>query len=143
MPLSLRQIREIRRPDILFAVARVPGSERLLVASSQGKVLELDASQSNPTARELANHERYGTSVRLIGNTVVSGGYDGKLIWWDLERGRELRTIADAHSRWIRCIAAAPDGSKFASVGDDMVCRIWDAASGAKLHELRGHDERT
>jgi WD40 repeat protein len=81
--------------------------------------------------------------VRLSGNTVISGGYDGRLIWWDLERGQVIRTVADAHSRWIRCLALTPDGSKVASVGDDMVCRIWDVASGAKLHELRGHAERT
>lgn len=143
MPLTLRQVREIRRPDILFSVARVPNSERLLVGSSQGKVFELDASQASPTARDLADHGRYVTTVRLNGNTVISGGYDGRLIWWDLERGQAIRTIADAHGKWIRCIAVSPDGRKIASVADDMVCRIWDAASAEKLQELRGHQERT
>lgn len=141
-PRSLRTIREIRRRDILFSVAQVPDSERLLVGSSEGKVLELDASQNNPEARELANHGRYVTSVRLAGNKVISGGYDGKLIWWDLETNREIRTV-DAHSRWIRKINISPDGSKVASVADDMVCRIWEVNSGRRLHELRGHEERT
>lgn len=143
MAITLRQIREIRRPDILFSAARVPNSDRLLVGSSLGKVLELDAGQQNPTPRELADHGRYVTSVRLTGQTAVSGGYDGRLIWWDMERGQVIRTIADAHSRWIRCIAISPDGSKIASVADDMVCRIWNSASGERLHELRGHQERT
>jgi WD40 repeat protein len=30
-----------------------------------------------------------------------------------------------------------------ASVADDMVCRLWNAADGTLLHEMRGHAERT
>jgi WD40 repeat protein len=142
-PRSVRTVREIGRRDILFSVARVPSSERLHVGSSDGKVFELDASRPNGPARELANHGRYVTSVRLAGRTAVSGGYDGRLLWWDLEAGRLARTTDDAHDRWIRQIAVSPDGRKVASVGDDMVCRLWDAASGERLHELRGHAERT
>jgi len=141
-PRNLRVVRQINRRDILFSVARLPSSERLLVASSESKVYELDASQDNPQARELADHGRYVTSVRLVGRTAISGGYDGRLIWWDLDGQRAIRTI-DAHNRWIRQIAVSPDGTKIASVGDDMVCRIWNAVSGARLHELRGHEART
>jgi WD40 repeat protein len=141
-PRNLRVVREITRPDILFSVARVPNSSRLLVASSDGKVLELDASQTNARVRELASHGRYVTRVCLVGQTVISGGYDGRLIWWNLERGEPIRTV-DAHARWIRQIAVNPDRTRIASVGDDMVCRIWNVASGERVHELRGHAERT
>src|SRR5262245_1785170 len=121
-PRNLRSVRDITRRDILFSVARVPMTSRLLVGSSDGKVHELDASQATPADRELAEHGRYVTSVRLAGQMVISGGYDGRLIWWDLENGRVVRTI-DAHSRWIRQLAVSPDGSRLASVADDMVCR--------------------
>jgi WD40 repeat protein len=141
-PRNLRAVREINRRDILFSVARVPNSERLIVASSAGKVFELDASQNNPQERELANHGRYVTSVRLVQGKVISGGYDGRLIWWDLERNQAIRTV-EAHDRWIRHIAVAPDGSKIASVADDMVCRIWNVQTGERLHELRGHEAQT
>jgi WD40 repeat protein len=141
-PRNLRTAREIARRDILFSVARVPNSARLVVASSDGKVHELDASQTTPQPRELANHDRYVTCVRLAGQTVISGGYDGRLIWWDLERGREIRNF-EAHTRWIRMLAVSPDGTKLASVGDDMVCRLWNIANGERIRELRGHAERT
>src|SRR5437660_5450156 len=131
-PRNLRNVREIARRDILFSVARVPNTSRLIVASSDGKVHELDASQTTPQDRELANHGRYVTSVRLAGQTVISGGYDGHLIWWDLERGREVRN-SEAHSRWIRMLAVSPDGTKLASVGDDMVCRLWNIANRERL----------
>jgi WD40 repeat protein len=141
-PRNLRVLRQINRRDILFSVARLPSSERLLLASSEGKVFDVDSSQANPTARALAEHGRYVTCVRLAGQTAISGGYDGRLIWWDLREGRVIRTV-DAHSRWIRHIEFSPDGTKLASVGDDMVCRLWNVANGEKLHELRGHQERT
>jgi WD40 repeat protein len=142
LPRSLRTVREIGRRDVLFSVARVPRSDRLLVASSAGKVFEVDAARPGAAARELADHGRYVTSVRLAGRLAVSGGYDGRLIWWDLDAGRAVRTV-DAHGRWIRQLAVSPDGSRLASVGDDMVCRVWNAATGERLHELRGHAERT
>jgi WD40 repeat protein len=141
-PRNLRTVRQINRRDILFSVARVPNSERLLVGSSEGKVFELDASQPNGETHTLAEHGRYVTSVRLAGAMAISGGYDGRLIWWDLEKRRVVRTI-EAHDRWIRQVAVTADGSKLASVADDMVCRVWDAANGERLHELRGHSGRT
>src|SRR5437868_53070 len=161
-PRNLRSVREIARRDILFAVARVPNSDTLLVASSDGKVHEVNAAAGNAADRELASHGRYVTSVGLAGTMAVSGGYDGRLIWWDCERRNLMRaarpvgkgprsgnrwnqegacvvrTVA-AHARWIRRIAVSPDGTKIASVADDMVGRLWNAATGERLHDLRGH----
>jgi WD40 repeat protein len=141
-PRNLRSVRDIQRRDILLSVARVPNSGRLLVASSENKVYEIDASQQDAQPIEHADHGRYVTAVRLSGNTVVSGGYDGQLIWWDLAKRRAIRTI-QAHTRQVRHLAVSPDGAKLASVGDDMVCRLWNLAGGERLHELRGHAERT
>jgi WD40 repeat protein len=141
-PRNLRVVREISRPDMLFAVARVPNSDRLVVASSAGKVFELGTAQGAPAAQQLAEHGRYVTSVRMAGDMAISGGYDGRLIWWHMGERRVVRTV-DAHRRWIRQIAVSPDGSKLASVADDMVCRLWDASTGAMIREMRGHAERT
>src|SRR3954452_14276758 len=108
-PRNLRTAREIARRDMLFAVARVPSTARLIVGSSSGKVLEIDAAQTAAPAIELADHGRYVTAVGLAGQMVISGGYDGKLIWWDLEKRRVIRTVDDAHARQIRMIAVSPD----------------------------------
>src|SRR5689334_11586881 len=114
-PRNLRTTLQITRPGINFSVARVPNTARLLLASSEQKVFEIDASQMNPPAAERANHGRYVNCVRLSGNVVVSGGYDNRLIWWDLEANRVLRTT-DAHTRQVRQLAVSPDGTKLASV---------------------------
>jgi WD40 repeat protein len=142
-PRNLRNVREITRRDILFSVARVPNTSRLIVASNDNRVHELDASQAAPAGRQLADHGRYVTCVRLAGNTVISGGYDNTLRWWDLENNRSIRTSDDAHARQIRQLALSPDGTKLASVADDMKCKLWNVATGERIRELSGHEERT
>lgn len=141
-PRNLRVAREVQRRDILLSLARVPNSERLFVAGSENKVYELDLAQQNIQQVEHADHGRYVTCVRLAGNTAISGSYDGRLIWWDIQKRRAIRTI-DGHTRQVRCLAVSPDGTRIASVGDDMVCRIWNMSTGERLHELRGHEART
>lgn len=141
-PRNLRVVREINRPDMVFSLARLPGSERLLLATSAGKVFELGVGHRGAAPQELANHGRYVTGVRVAGSRVISGGYDGRLIWWDVPERRAMRTVA-AHARQIRQLAVAPDGNTLASVADDMVCRLWDTATGNLLRELRGHEPRT
>lgn len=142
-PRNLRNVREIARTGILFSVARIPNSSRLIVGSSDGKVHEIDAGQANPTPRQLADHGRYVNAVRLAGNTVISGGYDNRLIFWNFEENREIRTIDNAHARQIRQLAISPDGTKLASVADDMKCKLWNIANGELIREMRGHEERT
>ena len=141
-PRNARVVREINRRDILLAVARMPRSNRLFVGSSEAKLFDLDAGQANPPAQEFVGHDTYVTGARLAGNTLISGSYDGTLKWWNLENRQCIRTVP-AHERWIRKIGISPDGAKLVSVADDMVVRIWNAATGERLHELRGHAERT
>src|SRR5206468_112674 len=52
------------------------------------------------------------------------------------------RTV-DAHVKWIRKVVASPDGSRVASVADDMVAKVWDAGAGKLIHELKGHKPQT
>src|SRR5205085_2567424 len=106
----------IRRQG-LPPVPRLPGPPRLRPPDPDTRVHEVDASQASSTPRELANHGRYVTAVRLAGNTLISGGYDGRLIWWDLQNNRMIRTTDSAHTRQIRQLAISPDGKKLASVG--------------------------
>jgi WD40 repeat protein len=139
-----RLVKELSRKEIVFGLARVPGGRRLIFGGSDFQVYDVDFAAEKPEPKPLGAHESYvtGLAVASGGKTVVSGGYDGKLIWWDLEGGSKVRTV-EAHSKWIRRVVATPDGSTIASVADDMVCRIWDAESGTLRHELKGHQAVT
>jgi WD40 repeat protein len=141
-PETLKQVKDFNRPATVFAVAPVPKSEKAYLASQDFKVYEADFAAAKFEPKELYAHGSYVTGVALAGKTLVSGSYDGKLMWWDTAAGKLLRTT-DAHAKWIRKVIASPDGSLIASVADDMVCKLWDAASGKLVKELRGHKEKT
>jgi WD40 repeat protein len=136
-------VRELSRKEIVFALARRKGTGHVFFGGSDFAVWQLDLDSAKLEPRELGRHTSYVTSLALAGGNLVSGAYDGKLIWWEIESGSQLRTIAGAHAKWIRCVRSTPDGHVVASVGDDMVCRLWDAESGRMIRELRGHDEKT
>jgi WD40 repeat protein len=138
----MKVLKDIASKGIAFALVRVPGSDRLLFGSSDFKVYDLDLEQAKPEPKPLGEHTSYVTGLALAGKSAVSGSYDGRLIWWDIDARKQIRVV-EAHSKWIRKVAASRDGKTIASVGDDMVCRLWDAASGKLLRELRGHQERT
>ena len=141
-PARIKVLKQVSRGDIVFAVARKPGTSQLFCGGSDFTVYEIDMDQAKPEARELGRHASYVTSLALAGTTLVSGGYDGRLMWWNIESRSKIREV-EAHRKWIRAVAAAPDGAVVASVADDMVCRLWDVETGRLLHELRGHDELT
>jgi WD40 repeat protein len=141
-PEKLKKTQELSRRDVVFALARMPATSRLFFGTSEFKVFDVDLSQPKPEPKELGGHSSYVTGVALAGNVVVSGGYDGRLIWWDAEKRSQVRAV-DAHQKWIRRVLATRDGKTIASVADDMVCRVWDGESGKLLRELRGHKEMT
>lgn len=141
-PETLKLAKDLSFKSIVFGIARPAHSPRAFLSCSDFKVYEADLDAAKFEPKELYTHESYATSVALAGNVLVSGGYEGKLIWWDIEKKQQIRTI-EAHSKWIRKVVASHDGKLFASVADDMVCRLWDSNTGKKSHELRGHEELT
>jgi WD40 repeat protein len=141
-PEKFKVVKEVSRRDIVFAVARKPDTSQLFVGGSDFTVCEIDLDQAKPESKELGRHDSYVTDLALAGTTLVSGGYDGRLIWWNIESRSKVREV-DAHRKWIRGVAATPDGSVVASVADDMVCRLWEVESGRLIHELRDHAELT
>ncbi|MCA9036666.1 MAG: hypothetical protein KDA91_16135 [Planctomycetaceae bacterium] len=75
------------------------------------------------------------------GNQCFTGGYDGKLVWWNsTDSAPKPVRVVDAHKGWIRAIAVHPEGTMIASCGNDNAIRIWDAKNGVLMHELIGHD---
>ncbi len=141
-PDKLKLDKDHGRSVITFGIARVPKSGRVFMGASDFGVSEADLSAAKFEAKELYKHESYVTTVTLAGNVLVSGGYDGKLVWWDTEKNAKVRTT-DAHAKWIRQARTSPDGKVVASVADDMVAKVWDASTGKMIHELKGHAEKT
>ncbi len=90
-------------------------------------------------------HESWVHALRYSadGKVAVSGGCDGRLIWWSIPGGGNR--IGDSHHRCscglIRAIDISPDGSRLVSVGNDLMIRLWDLATEKKVAEWGGHEK--
>lgn len=141
-PTKLKSTKELARSGIFFGLARIPNTQRVFVGSSDFKVYHVDLAAEKPEWQEMAGHESYVNGVALAGPFVISGGWDGRLIWWNAET-RELVRKVDAHAKWIRGVSVSADGKLVSSVADDMICKVWNAETGELVHALSGHQPIT
>ncbi|MCZ2343698.1 MAG: hypothetical protein LC104_18170 [Bacteroidales bacterium] len=141
-PEKLKLVKDFGYPMPVFDVAPVPQSTRCFFGAADFQVSEVDLAATKWEPRKLYAHGSYVTTVTLAGSALISGGYDGQLIWWDTAKNQMIRSV-EAHQKWIRKAVTSPDGRYVASVADDMVCRVWDAVSGKPVHELKGHAPQT
>ncbi len=75
------------------------------------------------------------------GQTLVSAGADGTLIWWPatVEKPAPQRKVT-AHKGWIRSLAVSPDGKLLASGGNDRMVKLWNLADAKMVQEFSGHE---
>ncbi|OKH57177.1 NACHT and WD repeat domain-containing protein, partial [Scytonema sp. HK-05] len=84
----------------------------------------------------------HNSSVNLVaistdGQTIVSGGDDGKVRLWD-SKGKQV-TEWRGHQGDVNSVVISTDKRTIVSGGDDGKVRLWDS-KGKQLAELRGHD---
>lgn len=142
-PLQLKSVKRLSRQGTLYCMTRVPKSGRIYFGSSDFGVYTADLQAEKIEPKQLYTHRSYVNGVAKIGDVLVSGGWDRALIWWDLKAGKIIRTHEKAHGKWIRAVAAAPNGTCFASIGDDMRLCLWDPQTGKLMREMTGHEPLT
>jgi WD40 repeat protein len=104
--------------------------------------LNADPAKTKPVA--LAAHDGwvFALAVTKDGKTLLTGGTDGKLIWWPAtaDAPKPIRSV-DAHRGWVRSAAISPDGQQVATCGNDHKLRLWSMADGKLELDLPGHDK--
>jgi WD40 repeat protein len=116
---------------------------RLYAGSDDNAIHVFDPAATKKEAiARWTKHENYVAALVQVRRFVVSGSYDRRLIWWGVESGQVVRTV-EAHQGWVRDLVATPDGACVASVGDDMLVKIWDTDTGRLVRTLAGHATRT
>jgi WD40 repeat protein len=88
------------------------------------------------TAR-LRHHDDsvYALAFTPDGKTLISGGRDRTVRFWDVSSGQERKRLTAPGSDQVYSLALSADGNRLASGGDFHVC-LWDVSTGKELNRL-------
>jgi WD40 repeat protein len=110
----------------VLGLAVTPEGSQALAACADGglHLVDLRNGQVNPFERR---HASFASGCVLLpdGQTAISGGYDGQLVWHDVETRRSWRRVS-AHQFWNWQLALSPDGRRLATVTGQYLSGSWD-----------------
>ena len=87
-PNQLQLVASFERPGILFAMCYDRAAGTLYGAGTDGAVYSVDLDAEEPAAtNKWEHHDNYVSSLVWVNGTIVSGGFDRRLIWTDAESG--------------------------------------------------------
>jgi hypothetical protein len=110
--------------------------EKLVAAGDQtGNVWVWEVATRTIRLRRKGHANRVsGIGFIDAGRTVVSGGADGAMKFWDLTTGREVGAVfphaVSGINHGIGALACSPDGRTIATGADDGQVKLWEAATG-------------
>lgn len=140
-------------PKLTYIVSQWPHSSpliscrfdpkgRFVLAGAQDRTVQRWQLATGKKLAALAAHESWVRAIAFLpdGETTITGGYDGRLIWWptSAEKAEPIRKI-EAHNGWVRCLSISPDGQQAATGGNDNLVKLWNAADGKLIRDLTGH----
>jgi hypothetical protein len=131
----------------LLAVAALQPHIELYRVSDKVAASGQDAGAAKrPKALRIKGDAREALTVALSadGKLLATGGHEGVIYLVELVAGKprgKPRKIK-AHRQWIAALRFSRDKRLLASSGFEKRVRVWDVASGKRMHSFRGHVRR-
>src|SRR5579885_2043617 len=94
LKVDVKRLKRHMLPTSVLGLAARPDAKTLYAACMDG-VYELNPETGE--SRALYKHESWASGAVLLegSNTLVTGGYDGALTWWDLAAGKKIRKVQE------------------------------------------------
>jgi WD40 repeat protein len=113
------------------------GGESLLYRGGDVKIWDVKSGS------QLANLEGQPTIVWSVaaspdGKTLITSGYDGKIILWNMAEKKPSQTIEK--KGWIRRIALSPDGKNFAAAMEDGSVLLFETEGPKEVKSFKAHE---
>src|SRR5688572_29014888 len=113
------------------------GGESLLYRAGDVKIWDVKS------GAQVASLEGQPTIVWSLaaspdGKTLITSGYDGKIILWNVAEKKSQQTIEK--KGWIRSIALSPDGANFAAAMEVGSVILFETAGGKELKTIKAHE---
>ena len=120
------------------AAAFTPDGRKALITSYHA--VHIYDSVTGKELHQLTGHagNQSDALVTPDGKTVIAGGVDGKILFWDLESGKEVKRLQAPKYSYMK-LALSPDGKLLAVATSDPTRKpilIWDVASGKQVCEI-------
>jgi WD40 repeat protein/serine/threonine protein kinase len=127
----------------VWSAAFVPGSDTIISADSDGKIIEWNITKPQSLATVLADSQdglltvAYSPDGKILaaagGNTAEnSGSGDNNIRLWDTATAA-IKTVLAGHQRYITTLAFSLDGKQLASASADQTIRLWNVDTGAVI----------
>ena len=134
--------------DQVISTAFSPDGTRLVTAS-RDKTARVWNLVSGREIATLKGHQDWVISAQFCADSarVVTGSRDGTARLWDATSGREIGVLRSGIEslNWSLLlgpeayVGVSPDGTRVLTASNDKIARVWDAASGREVAELKGH----
>ena len=116
---------DAKLPTGVLGLAIAPDGSEAFAACVDGTIqcVDLDTGDMDPFDER---HSSFASSCVLLpdGRALISGGYDGMLLWHETTSGRCLRRVA-AHKFWNWQLALSPDGRRLAATTGQYIPGGW------------------
>ncbi|MGW7594171.1 nSTAND1 domain-containing NTPase [Streptomyces rubiginosohelvolus] len=122
--------------DTVFSVAFSPDG-RTLVTTSNDLTLRLWDVTTGTLRRTVNSHDAGSAVFSPDGKTIVTARGDVGVQVWDAATATPKRLIR-CQGDGVTSMALSPDGKTLVTAGDDPI--LWDVATGAARHVLKGQD---